>query len=105
MPQDVAELYATNMMSLSSQARGVIRDLNPKVSTDCGCTCYKIFLHYATHAEKHIVYLLLHIPSFTKNCSYNNIVVHNSSSRFSNHIYPYFYFYFLFSSDFFTRMN
>jgi dynein light chain roadblock-type len=30
MPQDVAELYASNMMSLSSQARGVIRDLNPK---------------------------------------------------------------------------
>ena len=31
MPQDVAELYASNMMSLATQARGVIRDLNPKV--------------------------------------------------------------------------
>ena len=36
MPQDVAELYASNMMSLATQARGVIRDLNPKVCrTEC----------------------------------------------------------------------
>ena len=32
MPQELAELYATNMMALASQARGVIRDLNPKVN-------------------------------------------------------------------------
>ena len=31
MPQDVAELYAQNMIALAGQARGVIRDLNPKV--------------------------------------------------------------------------
>ena len=37
MPQDVAELYASNMMSLATQARGVIRDLNPKV---CVIECF-----------------------------------------------------------------
>jgi hypothetical protein len=31
MSQETADLYATHMMSLASQARGVIRDLNPKV--------------------------------------------------------------------------
>jgi hypothetical protein len=31
MPQDVAELYGSHMMALATQARGVIRDLNPKV--------------------------------------------------------------------------
>lgn len=30
MPQEVAELYAQHMIALSAQARGVIRDLNPK---------------------------------------------------------------------------
>lgn len=30
MPQELAELYATHMIALSAQARGVIRDLNPK---------------------------------------------------------------------------
>lgn len=30
MPQDVAELYGSHMMALATQARGVIRDLNPK---------------------------------------------------------------------------
>ena len=32
MTQEVAEKYAESMMSLASQARGVVRDLNPKVS-------------------------------------------------------------------------
>lgn len=31
MSQDVAMQYAESMMSLASQARGVVRDLNPKV--------------------------------------------------------------------------
>jgi dynein light chain roadblock-type len=30
MSQDAAEKYAQNMMSLTTQARGVVRDLNPK---------------------------------------------------------------------------
>ena len=30
MPQEVAELYAQHMIALTGQARGVIRDLNPK---------------------------------------------------------------------------
>lgn len=30
MPQDVAERFAQSMMALSSQARGVVRDLQPK---------------------------------------------------------------------------
>jgi dynein light chain roadblock-type len=30
MPQEVAELYAQHMIALSAQARGVIRDINPK---------------------------------------------------------------------------
>lgn len=31
MSQDVAEQYAQSMINLTTQARGVIRDLNPKV--------------------------------------------------------------------------
>jgi dynein light chain roadblock-type len=30
MSQEAAEKYAVNMMSLTQQARGVVRDLNPK---------------------------------------------------------------------------
>jgi dynein light chain roadblock-type len=30
MPQDVAEMYAEYMIALAGQARGCIRDLNPK---------------------------------------------------------------------------
>ena len=33
MTQETAVQYADCMMSLASQARGVVRDLNPKVST------------------------------------------------------------------------
>jgi hypothetical protein len=35
MTQEIAEKYAESMMSLASQARGVVRDLNPKVSSSC----------------------------------------------------------------------
>ena len=31
MPQEVAEQYAESMINLATQARGVARDLNPKV--------------------------------------------------------------------------
>ena len=31
MTQELAEQYAFSMISLSTQARGVVRDLNPKV--------------------------------------------------------------------------
>jgi dynein light chain roadblock-type len=34
LSQSEAERYAESMMNLASQARGVVRDLNPKVSID-----------------------------------------------------------------------
>jgi hypothetical protein len=36
MTLDQAEKYAECLLSLTNQARGVVRDLNPKVSCVCG---------------------------------------------------------------------
>ena len=45
MTSEVAEQYASTMLALATQSRGVIRDINPKVRTQ---TCFyfsTVFIH------------------------------------------------------------
>ena len=59
MPQDVAELYASNMMSLATQARGVIRDLNPKV---CRIECSLFTSRKSSSCYFHdVLYVILNL--------------------------------------------
>jgi hypothetical protein len=75
MSQETAELYASHMMALASQARAAIRDLDPKVES--------------THTS---MYMCVHTNTYTHTPTLKHTYVH-----IYIHIYIYYihYMYFL----------
>lgn len=76
MSQETAELYASHMTSLASQARAAIRDLDPKVGI---CTTHThTYIHTYMHALIHVdtdtntnnffVYIITFRYYHTNNC-------------------------------------